>query len=100
MLANGGQLDGKRLLSPRGVELYGSNHVGVLFEGQAGRPKGMGFGLTVEVVVDPVQAGAFRSRGSFGWDGAFWKPFLGYPRGKRGAESPYWPSGREISHGI
>jgi CubicO group peptidase (beta-lactamase class C family) len=71
MLVNGGELDGKRLLSPRGVELMGSNHVGDLFAGQAGRPKGMGFGLTVEVVVDPVQAGTFRSRGSFGWDGAF-----------------------------
>jgi CubicO group peptidase (beta-lactamase class C family) len=71
MLCNGGGLDGKWLLSPRGVELYSSNHVGTLFEGQAGRPKGMGFGLTVEVVVDPVAAGTFRSRGSFGWDGAF-----------------------------
>jgi CubicO group peptidase (beta-lactamase class C family) len=71
MLANGGQLDGKRLMSPRAVQLYASNHVGELFAGQAGRPKGMGFGLTVEVVVDPVQAGTFRSRGSFGWDGAF-----------------------------
>jgi len=71
MLANGGELDGKRLLSPRAVELMASNHVGELFEGQAGRPKGMGFGLTVEVVVDPVQAGTFRSQGSFGWDGAF-----------------------------
>ncbi len=71
MLADGGEFDGKRLLSPRAVELYGSNHVGDLFAGQAGRPKGMGFGLTVEVVVDPVQAGTFRSQGSFGWDGAF-----------------------------
>lgn len=71
MLVNDGELDGKRLLSPRGVDLIGSSHVGDLFIGQAGRPKGMGFGLTVEVVVDPVQAGTFRSRGSFGWDGAF-----------------------------
>src|SRR4051794_3833950 len=51
MLADGGGFDDRRLLSPRGVELFGSNHVGTLFEGQAGRPKGMGFGLTVEVVV-------------------------------------------------
>ena len=71
MLADGGQLDGKRLLSPRAVELYASNHVGELFVGQAGRPRGMGFGLTVEVVVDPVQAGTFRSQGSFGWSGAY-----------------------------
>ena len=71
MLANRGQLNGKRLLSPRAVELYSSNHVGDMFVGQLGRPKGMGFGLSVEVVVDPVQASSFRSKGSFGWDGAF-----------------------------
>ena len=81
MLANGGELDGKRLLSPRGVELYASNHVGEMFVGQAGRPKGMGFGLTVEVVVDPVQAGTFRSEGSFGWDGGVRHALLGRPAG-------------------
>ena len=48
-----------------------SNFVGAMFAGQLGRPKGMGFGLTVEVVADPVQAGTFRSAGSYGWDGAF-----------------------------
>jgi CubicO group peptidase (beta-lactamase class C family) len=71
MLANGGELYGNRLLSPRSVELMSSNHVGEMFGGQLGRPKGMGFGLTVEVVTDPVRAGTFRSEGSFGWDGAF-----------------------------
>jgi CubicO group peptidase (beta-lactamase class C family) len=71
MLVNRGQLGGKRLLSPRAVELYSSNHVGDMFGGQLGRRKGMGFGLSVEVVVDAVQAGSFRSNGSFGWDGAF-----------------------------
>ena len=71
MLVNGGELDGKRLLSPRTVELMSSNHVGDMFPGQLGRPKGMGFGLTVEVVEDAVRAGTFRSDGSFGWDGAF-----------------------------
>jgi CubicO group peptidase (beta-lactamase class C family) len=71
MLVNGGQLGGKHLLSPRAVELMSSNHVGDMFPGQLGRPKGMGFGLTVEVVEDNVQAGTFRTNGSFGWDGAF-----------------------------
>jgi CubicO group peptidase (beta-lactamase class C family) len=71
MLVNGGQLGGKHLLSPRAVELMSSNHVGDMFPGQLGRPKGMGFGLTVEVVEENVQAGTFRSNGSFGWDGAF-----------------------------
>src|SRR5262249_23071044 len=67
MLLNGGQLGGSRLLSPRAVELYSSNHVGELLWRQLGRPQGMGFGLTVEVVQDAVRAGTFRSNGSFGW---------------------------------
>ncbi len=71
MLANGGQLNGKRLLSPRTVELMSSNHTGEMFPGQLGRPPGMGFGFTVEVVVDALKADSRRSNGSFGWDGAF-----------------------------
>jgi len=71
MLLDRGRYNGKRLLSPRAVELYSSNHVGDLFEGQLGRPKGMGFGLTVEVVQDSVKAASFRSNGSFGWGGSY-----------------------------
>jgi CubicO group peptidase (beta-lactamase class C family) len=82
MLANGGELDGKRLLSPRSVELMSSNHVGEMFGGQLGRPKGMGFGLTVEVVVDSIRAGTYRSEGSFGWDGAFGTHFWVDPEEK------------------
>jgi CubicO group peptidase (beta-lactamase class C family)/lysophospholipase L1-like esterase len=82
MLANGGEWGGQRLLSPRAVELLSSNHVGEMFGGQLGRPKGMGFGLTVEVVTDPVRAGTFRSAGSYGWDGAFGTHFWVDPREK------------------
>ncbi len=71
MLLNRGALDGKQILSPRSVALMSSNHVGEMFPGQLGRPEGMGFGFTVEVVVDPIAAGTYRSAGSFGWDGAF-----------------------------
>ena len=71
MLVNGGELNGKRLLSPRTVDLMASNHVGDLFTHAAiGRP-GMGFGLTVEVVMDGIEANRRTSNGSFGWDGAF-----------------------------
>jgi CubicO group peptidase (beta-lactamase class C family) len=80
MLANRGQLDGKRLLSPRAVELYSSNQVDDMFVGQLGRPEGMGFGLSVEVVVDSVRAGTFRSDGSFGWDGVFGTHFWVDPK--------------------
>jgi CubicO group peptidase (beta-lactamase class C family) len=72
MLVNGGVLNGKRLLSPRTVDLMASNHVGELYSGAGNqRLKGMGFGLTVEVVLDNVAANRRESAGSFGWDGAF-----------------------------
>jgi len=71
MLVNGGSLNGKRLLSPRTVDLMASNHVGDLYSGVGQRLKGMGFGLTVEVVLDNVAANRRESIGSFGWDGAF-----------------------------
>jgi CubicO group peptidase (beta-lactamase class C family) len=81
MLVNGGELNGKRVLSPRTVELLGSNHVGKLFGGQLGRPQeGLGFGLGVEVVQDAVTAGWRRSNGSYGWDGAFGTIFEVDPR--------------------
>jgi CubicO group peptidase (beta-lactamase class C family) len=71
MLVNGGELNGKRLLSPRTVDLMASNHVGSLFAEAGAARQGMGFGLTVEVVMDGIQANRRTSNGSFGWDGAF-----------------------------
>jgi CubicO group peptidase (beta-lactamase class C family) len=69
MLVNSGELNGKRFLSPRTVDLMSSNHVGDLYSA-SGR-KGMGWGLSVEVVMDPVVANRRTTAGSFGWDGAF-----------------------------
>ena len=72
MLLNGGELNGKRLLSPRTVDLMASNHVGDMFNGKLGRPAhGMGYGLLVGIVEDSVAAGLRVTNGSFGWDGAF-----------------------------
>lgn len=71
MLANGGELNGQRILGLRTVELMASNHVGALFGPDANRPEGMGFGLTVDVVLDPVLADTRKGIGSFGWGGAF-----------------------------
>ena len=99
MLLNGGQLSGKRLLSPRTVELMASNHVGTLFGGQLGRPlHGVGFGLSVEVVEDAVQAGWRRSNGSFGWDGAFGTIFWVDPKEQLIAVLMVQRSGREVHH--
>ncbi len=72
MLANGGQLNGKRILSPWTVNTMLSNNVGDLFNGQIGRPpKGVGFGLGGEVVVNAVDARLRKPDGSYGWDGAY-----------------------------
>jgi CubicO group peptidase (beta-lactamase class C family) len=71
MLLNGGRLDDRQILSPRSISIYSTNHVGTMFRQQLGRGEGLGFGLTVEVVLDANEAGTFRSSGSFGWDGAF-----------------------------
>jgi CubicO group peptidase (beta-lactamase class C family) len=77
MLLNGGELDGKRLLGPRTVDLMVSNHTGDMVNGQFGRPaRGMGFGLGMQMVLDPVAADLAVSQGAFSWPGgsgvAFW----------------------------
>lgn len=70
MLLNGGELNGRRLLGPRTVELMTANHTGDMVNGQFGRPaRGMGFGLSVQVVLDPVAAELSVSKGAFGWPG-------------------------------
>jgi CubicO group peptidase (beta-lactamase class C family) len=68
MLANGGELNGKRLLSPRLVELMGSVFAP---DTLPGRPKGESYGLSVRVVNDPVARNSFLTEGSFGWSGAY-----------------------------
>ena len=70
MLANGGELSGRRLLSPESVAMMASNQVGDLFARASKGVKGMGFGYTVSVVLDPVAAKSQRSAGAFGWGGA------------------------------
>jgi CubicO group peptidase (beta-lactamase class C family) len=82
MLANGGELNGKRLLGPRTVEQMATNHVGDLFSRAGANRRGMDFGLTVEIVGDAVQANRRTSNGSFGWDGAFGTHFWVDPKEK------------------
>jgi CubicO group peptidase (beta-lactamase class C family) len=77
MLLNGGELAGKRLLGPRTVELMVSNHTGDMVNGQFGRPpRGMGFGLGMQMVLDPVAADLSVSQNAFSWPGgsgvSFW----------------------------
>jgi CubicO group peptidase (beta-lactamase class C family) len=68
MLANGGQLNGKRLLSPKTVEMMRSVHAP---DTLPGRTPGEGYGLSVRVVSDHAKRGTLLSTGSFGWSGAY-----------------------------
>jgi CubicO group peptidase (beta-lactamase class C family) len=68
MLLNGGTLNGKRLLSRSAVDMMTAMHTGEL---KSGHNPGMGFGLTVEVVKDPIGSFALLSPGTFGHGGAF-----------------------------
>ena len=68
MLLNRGQLDGKRLLGTKTVELVSSV---VIPDTLPGRNPGEGFGLSVRVVSDPGARNTLVSKGTFGWSGAF-----------------------------
>jgi CubicO group peptidase (beta-lactamase class C family) len=67
MLANGGELNGKRLLSRKTVEMMRAVHVP---DTLPGRPAGEGFGLSVRVVTNHAQRNTMLSDGTFGWTGA------------------------------
>ena len=82
MLAEGGELDGARVLAPASVKLMSSNHLPEkLLSGEFGigaqqmRP-GFGYGYDCAVVFDPPTANLPDGKGTFFWDGAagtwFW----------------------------
>jgi CubicO group peptidase (beta-lactamase class C family) len=77
MLANGGELNGRRILSPRSVEMMGSVFIP---DTLPGRQPGEGYGLGVRVVTDPAARGTWLSEGSFGWSGFYGTHFWVDPR--------------------
>jgi CubicO group peptidase (beta-lactamase class C family) len=77
MLANGGELNGVRILSPRTVELMGSAFIPATLPG---RQAGEGYGLGVRVVTDSAARGTWLSEGSFGWSGAYGTHFWADPK--------------------
>jgi CubicO group peptidase (beta-lactamase class C family) len=77
MLANGGELNGKRLLSPVTVKLMSSVHIPYTLPGRA---PGEGFGLSVRVIQDAVAGNIRISDGSFGWSGAYGTHFWADPK--------------------
>jgi CubicO group peptidase (beta-lactamase class C family) len=82
MIANKGELDGVRILSPASVEMMGTNmipkNVLVNSNGTTGSRfnEAVGFGLDFMVVNDPRVAGTLEGKGSMSWGGAagtwFW----------------------------
>jgi CubicO group peptidase (beta-lactamase class C family) len=68
MLMQGGQHNGKRLLSPRSIEMMAMVNAP---DTLPGRTKGEGYGLSVRVVTDPMARGTSLSEGTFGWSGAW-----------------------------
>ena len=68
MLANGGELDGVRILSPASVRIMGSR---VIPETLPGRQPGEGYGLGVRTITDAAARHTLLGQGSFGWSGAY-----------------------------
>lgn len=104
MLANGGELNGVRILSPASVQLMSTNHLAPsLLTGEFGigaqvmRP-GLGYGYDCAVEFDPAEANLPDGRGTFFWDGAagtwFWIDptndivFIGMVQRVLGPDSP------------
>ena len=79
MLLNGGELDGRRLLSPASVERMSAV---VTPDTLPGRPRGEAYGLGVRVIDDPVAFNSFLSKGTYGWSGAFGTHFWIDPKEK------------------
>ncbi len=69
MLANGGTLDGARLLSPTTLDLMIQNHIGEYVIGL--EPKGVKYGFGFGVYTDPGAAGSSVSKGSYFWAGIY-----------------------------
>lgn len=70
-LANGGELNGTRILSRKTVQLMATNHLNAqqLRDFDWSQMSGYGYGLGVRVLLDPAAGGNNGSIGEFGWAG-------------------------------
>ena len=66
MLLNGGDLQGKRILTRKTVELMTVDHTGDI-----PYQPGQGFGLGFSILEDPAATGLPSSVGEYGWGGAY-----------------------------
>jgi CubicO group peptidase (beta-lactamase class C family) len=94
MLANGGQLNGTRLLGRKTVEMMTAAHVP---DTLPGRPAGEGFGLSVRVVTNHALRGTMLSDGTYGWSGAQGTHFFVDPKEQLTAVLMVQTSNPEIS---
>jgi len=81
MLLNGGELNGKRILSPGTIQLMASNQIGDhLMWGDTNKTRrfGLGFGILTEYAERTLMIPA----GSYGWDGMFASHFWVDPKNK------------------
>ncbi len=72
MLLNGGELDGERVLGRKTVDYMTTNHLPadlLPFNVGTNPHPGYGFGLGVEVMLDPPAASVLHSVGAYGWGG-------------------------------
>jgi CubicO group peptidase (beta-lactamase class C family) len=114
MLANGGVLDGQRLLAPSSIELMRTNVLAdeVLASNKFGLPgfyrqrPGTGFGFDFLVVQDPLKIGSTIGKGSYLWYGIagtwFWidptNDLVFISMIQRRGTVPGSPSTEELSH--
>lgn len=80
MMLNGGELDGKRILSPVTVKLMTQNHIGKYNLDIA--PPGVKYGLGYSVVVDKVMSGSIAPEGTYSWSGIYNTSFYIDPKHK------------------
>jgi len=78
MILNGGELDGRRLLGRKTVELMLANHLAGIDTNWL--DPGVGFGLGPAVIVDVPRLGESASPGTFFWAGIYNTYFFGDPR--------------------
>ncbi len=116
MLANGGVLDGKRLLAPSSIELMRTNVLSdeVLSSKKFGLPgfyrqqPGTGFGYDFFIVQDPLRVGSTIGQGSYLWYGIagtwFWidptNDLIFISMIQRRGTVPGSPSTEELSHAL
>jgi CubicO group peptidase (beta-lactamase class C family) len=84
MLINGGNLDGKQILSPYTIKLMTSNQLGPEIKNNVGNVEphraGYGFGLGVAVRVADGLAAVPGSVGEYSWNGAYGTGFFADPK--------------------